>query len=72
MKEVLDVPGEGAVRVKLEHASKGKRDRPEPLSLPPWCRSCGMSKGWKYSVSVTVAIVAVGLLAGSIARPLMQ
>ena len=31
VKEVLDVPGEGAVRVKLEHASKGKRDRAEPV-----------------------------------------
>jgi hypothetical protein len=31
-----------------------------------------MSKGWKYLVSVTVAIVAVGLLAVSIAPALMQ
>jgi phage terminase large subunit-like protein len=32
VKEVLDAAGEGAVRVKLEHASKGKRDRAEPVS----------------------------------------
>lgn len=32
VKEVLDVAGEGAVCVKLEHASKGKRDRAEPVS----------------------------------------
>jgi phage terminase large subunit-like protein len=31
VKEVLDVSGEGAVRVKLEHASMGKRDRAEPV-----------------------------------------
>jgi phage terminase large subunit-like protein len=32
VKEVLESAGEGAVRVKLEHASKAKRDRAEPVS----------------------------------------
>lgn len=32
VREVLEAAGAGAVRVKLEHASKGKRDRAEPVS----------------------------------------
>ena len=32
VREVLESAGEGRVRVKLEHASKGKRDRAEPVS----------------------------------------
>ncbi len=32
VRDVLEAAGEGAVRVKLEHASKGKRDRAEPVS----------------------------------------
>ncbi len=32
VRDVLEAAGEGRVRVKLEHASKGKRDRAEPVS----------------------------------------
>ena len=32
VRDVLEAAGEGEVRVKLEHASKGKRDRAEPVS----------------------------------------
>ena len=32
VRDVLEAAGEGEVRVKLEHAHKGKRDRAEPVS----------------------------------------